>query len=148
MLGTLGHFSLLKELISFLRWSLPSVNFSCLPLLPKSSEIQKLAFLTCISQFFFPPGLPYPSWVSHTGRISHSILWKCSSLRVSLHTAGSAVSQTPTEPRQRATLALGHGSCVCRNEWLFSLLSFLKGTEVKKVSALTRDMRISAQMRV
>lgn len=144
MVGTLGQVSLLKEVTSFLRWSLLTINFSCLNLLLKSSEIQKLGFLTCILQFFF-------SWTTFPLLgVTHWENFTLCTLEVfipqgrALHCWVSSEPDSNREPRQRAMQALGCGSCVCRNEWLFSLLSFLKGTEVKKVSALTHDMRISA----
>lgn len=133
-------FSPFQEVTSFLRWSLLTVNFSSINLLLESSEVQTLRFSSVDFKVLFCPGSLTLTGVTHR---EHFTGHPPGVFR-GLHTAGSAVSPTPAEPRQRALLAPGCGSCVCRNEWLFSLLSFLKRTEVKKVSALTRDTRISA----
>ena len=150
MPGNLGPVSLCKEVAPFLRCCLLALSFLHQSF-ALSSEIQKLNFLMCVSHTPLAP-LPHHNflWLDvanqnftlHTLKVF--ITRGGSTLLGRLHTAGSAVSLTPTEPRQRAMLGSGCGSCVCRNEWLFGLLSALKVIEVKKVSALTHDTRIDS----
>lgn len=67
-----------------------------------------------------PPPLPASGWTPPIRRISHSTLWKCLSLGCHLgrlHTAGSAVSPTLTEPRQRAVLGSGLWK-LCVQKWM------------------------------